>query len=85
MTKDEALAEFDRYAHQAADLASYRFWSDAERLIALARERLIAGFDEFPDGPMFAKSPEELSDEADQEGADKIVYLAFRQARLAAR
>jgi hypothetical protein len=81
-SRAEALTEFDRYAHQAADLLSYRFWGDQERLIALARERLIAGFDLYPDGPMFELTADALSAEADEENADAIVYLARRQALL---
>ena len=73
--RTQALADFDRLAPQAAERLSYRLWGSSEPLIALARERMIDGFDLYPDGPMFEKTADELSKEADEELADAIVYV----------
>lgn len=79
--RDQALADFDRLAAQAAERLSYRLWGDAVPLIAGARERLLLGFDLYPDGPMFEWDAEQLSKEADEELEDAINYVVFLLVR----
>ena len=73
---NEHLADFDRYADQAREVIVNR-WNgpDSKRIIALARRRLLEGFETFPDGPMFKKTHDELVVEADEEAADELVYV----------
>jgi hypothetical protein len=77
VTKDEALAIFDEHAARAAELLSYRYWSDSAELIPLARERLLAGFELYPDGPLFKMNAAQLKKEGDEERADALNYAVF--------
>jgi hypothetical protein len=69
------LADFDRLAGRAAEIAAERFKSEAWETIALARERFLQGYDLYPDGPLFKMSIPQLRLETREENADAINYI----------
>jgi len=82
---NEHVADYDRYAPRALEILANRLnGPDGKRLIALGRTRLIRGFDTFPDGPMFKKSPAELRADTDEEISDALVYTTQEIVKLLA-
>jgi hypothetical protein len=80
---NQHVAEYDRYAPRALEILINRLnGPDGKRIIALGRSRLIQGFDTFPDGPMFKKSPQALRADTDEELSDGLVYTVAQIAKL---
>jgi hypothetical protein len=78
---DTRIAEFDHFAALAVEDLIDWLREAPEALIATARERLVLGFDNYSDGPMFKMGITRLGIEASEELADAIVYIA-RQLTL---
>ncbi len=79
------VAAYDLYADRAREIITNRLnGPDGKRIIQQGRDRLIRGFDAFPDGPMFKKSPEALRADTDEELSDAIVYTVEEIVRLLA-
>jgi hypothetical protein len=76
------LDAFELHAPNAVDSLINLLGSNRATLIALARARLIQGFETFPDGPMFTWEAQRLSGETLEELADAIVYKAFEMAKI---
>lgn len=82
---NEHLSDYDRHAPRALEMLVNRLnGPDGKRIIALGRQRLIRGFDEFPDGPMFKKSPQALRADTDEELSDGLVYTVEEIVKLLA-
>ena len=82
---NEHVAAYDLYAPRALEVIVNRLnGPDGKRIIALGRQRLIRGFDAFPDGPMFKKSPEALRADTDEELSDGLVYTVQEIVKLLA-
>ena len=82
---NDALADFDQHAKVAVEELVNHLNAHGPEIIALARRRFIGGFEEFPEGRIFAFSPAELLTEENEEIADAIVYGARRRAVSLAR
>jgi hypothetical protein len=78
---NEHLTDFDRYATQAVEQIVNQLNSNPKLFIALARTRLVTGFDQYPDGPMFTWGAQRLSSEGLEEVSDAIVYKACEIAK----
>jgi len=74
--KNEYLADFDRLAHPAFIRLHEILKANEPVLTALARARLDAGFDTYPDGPLFSWGADRLKQEALEELSDGGVYVA---------
>lgn len=72
----EELASFDRHANLAVTYLISYLEEKREEILHLARQRFVAGYDLFPDRPLFSKTPEQLLRETDEELADAVVYVA---------
>ena len=82
---EQHLADFDRHANAAVENLVNLLNSNRTTVIALARDRLIRGFDAYQDGPMFTWDTARLMDETLEELADATVYQARKQARILER
>lgn len=76
LSLQEKLVVFDRHAEQAANQLLVRLTAERASLIALARERHVAGHNRWGDGKLFEYGIQRLRDEAAEELADAIVYHA---------
>lgn len=79
MDRDEQLAAFEKYKHQAYQAAIDYMLTKYDVVVYAARKRLDAGVREFPDAPMFDASFDHFGNLL-EELADAVNYMVGRIA-----